>query len=45
MFEYNATVTRVVDGDTIDAIVDLGFSTFKTFALYSNILYKFFYFF
>ena len=29
MFEYNATVTRVVDGDTIDAIVDLGFSTFK----------------
>ena len=29
MFEYNATVTRVVDGDTIDAIVDLGFNTFK----------------
>ena len=29
MFEYNATVTKVVDGDTIDAIVDLGFSTFK----------------
>ena len=29
MFEYNATVTRVVDGDTIDAMVDLGFSTFK----------------
>ena len=29
MFEYNATVIRVVDGDTIDAMVDLGFSTFK----------------
>ena len=29
MFEYNATVTKVVDGDTIDAMVDLGFSTFK----------------
>ena len=29
MFEYNATVVKVVDGDTIDAIVDLGFSTFK----------------
>jgi micrococcal nuclease len=28
---YNATVTRVVDGDTIDVIIDLGFSiTFKT---------------
>ena len=29
MFEYNAKVIRVVDGDTIDAKVDLGFSTFK----------------
>ena len=29
MFEYNATVIKVVDGDTIDAMVDLGFSTFK----------------
>ena len=29
MFEYNATVTRVVDGDTIDAMVDLGFGTWK----------------
>ena len=26
MFEYNAICTRVVDGDTIDARVDLGFS-------------------
>ena len=25
MFEYNATVKRVVDGDTIDAYIDLGF--------------------
>ena len=29
MFEYNATVTKVVDGDTIDAMVDLGFNTWK----------------
>lgn len=25
MYEYNAKITRVVDGDTFDAIVDLGF--------------------
>lgn len=31
MFSYQATVLRVVDGDTFDAIVDLGFSiTIKT---------------
>ena len=29
MFEYNETVKRVVDGDTIDALVDLGFNTWK----------------
>jgi|TARA_B100001758_G_C18410968_1_gene615641 micrococcal nuclease len=29
MFKYNAKVIRVVDGDTVDALVDLGFSTFK----------------
>ena len=29
MFEYNATVVKVVDGDTIDAMVDLGFGTWK----------------
>ena len=29
MFEYNARVTKVVDGDTIDAMVDLGFGTWK----------------
>ena len=29
MFKYNAKVERVVDGDTVDALVDLGFSTWK----------------
>jgi micrococcal nuclease len=29
MFKYNAKVERVVDGDTIDATIDLGFNTFK----------------
>ena len=29
MFTYEAKVLKIVDGDTIDAIVDLGFSTFK----------------
>lgn len=29
MFTYNAKLERVVDGDTIDAMVDLGFSTWK----------------
>lgn len=28
-FKYNAKLERVVDGDTIDAMVDLGFSTWK----------------
>lgn len=28
MYTYNATVERVVDGDTIDLIVDLGFHIF-----------------
>ena len=27
MYTYKATVTNVVDGDTFDAIVDVGFST------------------
>lgn len=26
MYEYNARVKRVVDGDTVDFVVDLGFS-------------------
>tara|TARA_R110001592_G_scaffold7094_4_gene40040 strand:+ start:1447 stop:1818 length:372 start_codon:yes stop_codon:yes gene_type:complete len=28
MYNYNATCTRVVDGDTIDAMIDLGFGVF-----------------
>lgn len=31
MYEYKAKITRVVDGDTFDAIVDLGFNV--TFAI------------
>lgn len=26
MYEYNATIIRVVDGDTVEAALDLGFS-------------------
>ena len=29
MYEYNAIVDRIVDGDTIDCTIDLGFSTWK----------------
>jgi len=29
MYKYNATLVRVVDGDTVDALVDLGFDTWK----------------
>jgi micrococcal nuclease len=29
MFKYNAVLDRVVDGDTLDAIIDLGFYTWK----------------
>jgi len=29
MYEYNAIVEKVVDGDTIDVIIDLGFKTWK----------------
>jgi len=29
MYEYNAVVDRIVDGDTIDCTIDLGFSTWK----------------
>ena len=29
-YKYNATVERVVDGDTIDCLVDLGFNTSTT---------------
>lgn len=29
MYTYEAKVVRVVDGDTVDALIDLGFSTHK----------------
>ena len=29
MYEYYAELRRVVDGDTVDALVDLGFDTWK----------------
>ena len=29
MFEYNLTILRVIDGDTVDAMVDLGFSVHR----------------
>lgn len=29
MYDYRAKCTRVVDGDTIEALVDLGFDTWK----------------
>ena len=36
MYTYNATVTKVVDGDTIDALVDLGFDTWKQVRIRMN---------
>lgn len=29
MYTYNAKIERVIDGDTVDALVDLGFNTWK----------------
>ena len=29
MYEYKAKVTKVVDGDTVDALIDCGFSIFS----------------
>ncbi len=29
MYDYRSKVTRVIDGDTIEALVDLGFDTWK----------------
>ena len=29
MYEYKAKLVRVVDGDTVDAMIDCGFSTFR----------------
>ena len=28
MYEYRLKVTRIIDGDTVDGLIDLGFSTF-----------------
>ena len=28
MYEYSATVVKIIDGDTIDVLVDLGFDTY-----------------
>ena len=28
MYEYNAVIERIIDGDTVEALVDLGFHTF-----------------
>lgn len=30
MYEYKATITNVVDGDTIDAVIDVGFKVTTT---------------
>jgi micrococcal nuclease len=29
MYQYKAKLVKVVDGDTVDALIDCGFSTFK----------------
>lgn len=29
MYDYKAKVTRVIDGDTVEALIDLGFDTWK----------------
>ena len=29
MYEYNCKLLRVVDGDTVDVLIDLGFSTYQ----------------
>ena len=36
MYTYNAKVVKVVDGDTIDALVDLGFNTWKNVRIRMN---------
>jgi len=37
IYEYNASLLRVVDGDTVDALIDLGFSVWakKRIRLYN----------
>ena len=29
MYEYSATLIKIVDGDTVDVLIDLGFNTTK----------------
>ena len=29
MYEYNCKIVRVVDGDTVDVVIDLGFNLSK----------------
>lgn len=29
LYRYKATVTHIVDGDTVDLLIDLGFDTFR----------------
>ena len=29
MYEYSATLVKIVDGDTVDVVIDLGFNTTK----------------
>ena len=29
MFEYKVKITRVIDGDTVDGMIDLGFSVHR----------------
>jgi micrococcal nuclease len=36
MFTYNATITHVVDGDTVDAFIDLGFGIHHVLRLRLN---------
>ena len=42
MFEYKLKVTRVVDGDTVDGLIDLGFNTFVKKILISVIFFTHF---
>jgi micrococcal nuclease len=36
MYTYKATVDEIIDGDTVDVTVDLGFSTYKSARLRLN---------
>ena len=29
MYEYSSTLVKIVDGDTVDVLIDLGFNTTK----------------